>query len=376
MKKYFIICTFLFIVMNEQVESQKERVGITLKQTSYTENPDFVEFPPEVFSYRSVKDITEPVQMRLTEDEVDLSSVMQALERAKKSQHIGVLWKIKNIILPDFIHNIKTLCQQSNNIKKCIHKGEATLIKAFRDVGKELSSRVTYPYRYPDDISYFKKAFDSLDSECQKCTDLNVAFAIMKSPEAQYNQLYNKIKEKDKVCQKDIIHTLSNFIRFSMILPKKCQTVRDHPICKTILKDIEVLRNRFPDMTKLVYGEDVSEQTEAQGICLECSQVPETRIRWVRQFDFLEGLTSCSDLNLGEKKTHYLKRVYGGSYTIKKDSDKNYSVNLTMEFFPDTNYMGLVSREEVPDHYMKRAQGCMQKANERKCWAQMEKNCI
>ena len=365
MKKHFIICIFLFIFMHAQVKSQKERASITLKQTNYTENPDFIELPPETFSYRGVKDITAPVQMRLIEDEVDLSSVIQSLKRAKKSQYQGALWKIKNNF-KNLLHGVKVLCQQSGNIKNCIDKGNTTLIKAFRNVNKELSSRVTYPYRYPDDISYFKQAIDSLDSKCQKCTDLNVAFAIMKSPEAQYNQLYNKIKEKDKICQKDIIQTLSNFTRFSMILPEKCQTTRDHPICKTILTDINVLRNRFPDMTKLVYGEDVSEQTEAQSICLECSQMPGTGKRWARsQFDFLEGLTSCSDLNLGEKKTHYLERVYGGAYTIKKDSDKNYSVNLTMEFFPDTTYMGLVSREEVPDHYMKRVQGCMQRANEK-----------
>ena len=352
MKKYFI-CIFLLIFMHEQLEAQ-------------TESSDVIEFSPEVFSYRDVKDITEPVQMRWTENGLDLSSIVQSMERAKESQYRGALWKMADNFV-DLFHGVKVLCRQSSQPKNCIERGKKTLLEAYKDVDRELSSRVTYPYRYPDDISHLTQASDSLDSECPACTDLNVTFAIMKSSEAQYNQLYNKIKEKDKKCQKDIIHTLSNFMRFGMALPKNCQNDRNqsHPICKTILNDIEILRNRFPDLTQLVYEKDISEQTEAQSTCLECLQISRMGYyRWARsQFDFLEGLTSCSDLNVEEKRTHYLERVYGGSYTIKKDSDKNYSINLVMEFFPDSNYEGPVSREKVPDYYMEKVQDCMQEAN-------------
>ncbi|MDE0118652.1 MAG: hypothetical protein OXM55_01430 [Bdellovibrionales bacterium] len=60
-----------------------------------------------------------------------------------------------------------------------------------------------------------------------------------------------------------------------------------------------------------------------------------------------------------------MKKVYGGSYTIKKDSDKLYSVNLIIEFFPDSTYEGPVAREKVPDYYMEKVQSCMQDANKK-----------
>ncbi|MDE0118653.1 MAG: hypothetical protein OXM55_01435 [Bdellovibrionales bacterium] len=254
--------------MHEQVES-------------YTENSNVIEFSSEFFSYRGVKDITEPVQMSLIENEVDLSSIIQSMARAKGSQYRDALWQIKNRY-KDLLSSVKILCKQSNQSRNCILKANNTLIELFRDISEELSSRIIYPYRYPDldKVSYFKQAIDSLDLECPACTDLNIAFAIMKSPREQYNQLYNKIKNKDSVCQKDIINTLNNFIIFSMILPKKCQNEKDHPICKTILNDEKTLRNWFPDLTKLVYEEDISEQTEAQSICLECSQISGTGNKW------------------------------------------------------------------------------------------------
>ena len=76
--------------------------------------------------------------------------------------------------------------------------------------------------------------------------------------------------------------------------------------------------------------------------------------------------SECLELNPGQKK-----RIQSGNinsfkpYNIKRELDGSYSIPLNLRFSAADDYDGEVPKDQVPIHYMKKVQECMDQANQK-----------
>lgn len=363
----FISC-FIPIPLNAKVETNNLS---TLTQETLTKNPATAikEIPPEVFSFQGVQDLTSPVNMELRNGEVDISSVIQAIERIKESDYEQFLDMDRTFrtVFRRVRRTIRRFCRQTKNKRNCRRNSIKAFNKFRSNLYKEISDRLLYPSTHkPSDLAPFTQAIDFLDLNCKNCPNEEVADSIVKGSTAQYRQLYDKIKTKNKNCQKDILQTLVG--RFAIDrFPKSCLKTKNknHPICKKMLKDLEIAKERFSELVKLVYEEEV-QATEAQANCLECTLEHSEMLQTMR--DSLQALhesSQCLELKPGEEKTVLSDTAFQDSYTVKRELDGSYSVPLTLQFALDTDYDGPVPKEQVPDYYMEKVQKCIKQANQK-----------
>ena len=386
--KHFAGLIFLFVLIPQLVGAKDKNipkpsvsqpvtsVGAKDKSTpkpSMSQQVIRAEIPNIFFSFRGIENLTSSVKMELRNDEVDISAVIQAIDRIKESNYDNS--RDLSFIFSKVRDTVIDLCRQSQHDEEiCIETSTAKLNDFYKDLTEEMSDRILYPaLYYPPEDRYsdfnFIDAIDFLDSDCARknCFNRELAVSIIEDSKAQYSQLHEKIETKNKNCQKDILQAIVKRFKFHR-LPKAClkQENKYHIVCKNMLEDISTIRDRFSDLVGLAYEDEVL-TTEAQANCLEC--VSENGNEMLKTMsDLLKALnesSQCLDLNPGEEKTVYSGTGRHRSYTVKRTQDGNYSVPLTLEFFPDKDYEGPVSKEEVPDYYMDKVQKCIKQANQK-----------
>lgn len=368
-QKYFIFCfVFLFVLNPKIVESKDKTTDIDAsKQT------EMIEIAPMIFLFNGVEPVRSRIKMELIDDEANLSYVKQAFERVKES-HADNSVSI-NQASYDVSNKIEELCLKSENKENCVNNSIAKLRDIVNNIREEMSERILYPSSYTSMKSryklqaqdYLKKSINLLDNNCPlKCYSVDTAYVTMLGTEEKYSQLYNKIKHKNKTCQKDVLRGLAMDFRRAEV-PEKClqESNKSHPVCKNMLEDIHTVKDRILELAELIYGKDVLTSTEAQAICLECILVSGSKIfQTINELlKILEEQNQCLELQLGEEKVIHSDTGINQSYKVRRDSDGSYSVPLTLKFFPDEDYDGPVSKGEVSDYYMSYVQKCMKKAN-------------
>ena len=165
--------------------------------------------------------------------------------------------------------------------KKRKYSGENSLkcqieIYDTRDnVEKEISERITYPgwYSY-NKLERQEIKEDELDSDCTlDCGNSfeDSARTVIFSSQAEYFRLYNKIKNRNKSCQNNIMRNLD--YQLYRGIPKKClkRENKSHPVCKEMRDYVNTVRDRIGQLSELAYGPDVLKNTEAQMPCAECT---------------------------------------------------------------------------------------------------------
>ena len=208
---------------------------------------------------------------------------------------------------------------------------------------------------------------NNADSDCvQNCSDRNIAKAIRFVSQDKYHQLYNKIKHKSKNCQKSILEAFAKSLR-NEEFPQAClqDKNKNNPVCKTMLKDTKIVRNRFNSLAALVYRPEVLQATEAQASCLECIPKPSDNKKLNEVLDILDEQSQCLNLNPGEEKIIHSGTGLNKSYTVKREMNGSYVVPLTVQFSPDRDYDGPVPKEHVHDYYMTKVRDCINQANEK-----------
>ena len=330
------------------------------------------EIPPSAFDhFIGIKKPVSPVIIKLDSNKMDLSPVIQILEQVKKSHHDNYfkIRIIENDILSAAEHLCNTLSEKNRNM--CREDAYETFFTFLDNIKKERSERILYPRWYSNAKynieSYFPEAVSLLDSDCRSnCSHYTVIQEILFSSKTQYSQLYDRIKRKNKNCQNAIISGLAKNLT-KIRLPKKClqKENKNHPVCKDILKYLNATaRERFSALAELAYGEEVLKTTEAKAPCFDCAIKSDEKSNEL--FDFvntLEEQSQCFDLKTGEEKIVHSGTGLSESYTVQKEPDGSYSVALNLQFLPDEDYDGEISKDHVPQHYMEKAQKCMKQAN-------------
>ena len=228
------------------------------------------ELPPEVFSFQGVEDLLFPVKIELKDDKVDLSSAIQSINRIKQSYYRNT--RNKDGAFEAVFERVKLLCAKSKNEDNCQSNSMEELESVYQNIEKEMSKSILYPRWYREDNQKFTEALNALNSRCAaSCTNYDIADSIVEKSDAEYRQLYDKIKSKNEDCQKNILQAVAKSYSFYSF-PKKCleEGNKRHPVCDNMLKIINTAKNRFVELVQLVYGEDVLVSTEARTICLEC----------------------------------------------------------------------------------------------------------
>lgn len=392
-KKYliFLICSFFF--MSEWVGAKSQatdtRIGLswdTIERDSPLKDASLgikLEIPFNT-GFRGVNILPASVTLIVKKNEIDLASVAQGIDLVTRSLHDN---------LPQFdafFSHIRSrkenLCKDNTyfrNFPICdneqLTRKFNTSLNLFRnDIEARVSDRILYPYEYNLDKPYaqdfFNRAINLLDTDCpQTCSNTDIAKAIRFSSEEEYQQLYDKIKNKDQNCQKSILEAFAKSLT-NEEFPKACQDTKnkDQLVCKKMSKDIETISSRFKELVDLTYGLEASQTTEAQAYCLEC-ELQSSNIRSLNDFlDILDKGNKCLDLNSEEEKTIYSSTGLK-PYTVKKEADGSYSISLTMQFSSAEDYNGLIPSNQVPDHYMQKAQECLQQAPQKMVGPENEK---
>ena len=312
-----------------------------------------------------------PVKITLKNNEVDLSSLIPSLEIIKKS-HFNNSTVIEEGIIPIISEKIKNLCRKTPIPNTCEQKANTEVRENIDRIYQELENHILYPDNYfPTSNAlrkaFFKKALDFLDSDCLgSCDDLFLTEAIKYSSEEEYSQLYDKIKATDENCQKNILSSLSKNLKDEQF-PKKClqKKHKDHPVCESMSKEIDIIRSRVLEMGERIYGPDFLKTTEAKAFCLDC--IEGSNNNDINIFsDLISDInehSQCSNLNLNQEKTIYSGTGLHSSYKLKKQSGNTYSIPLNLKFTASEDYDGKVPKDQVPEHYMQKVQQCINKAN-------------
>ena len=342
--------------------------------------------PLEDFYLRGVEFPSSPVKITLRGNEVDMSSLIPALELVKESPYDNFFF-LERFVFPKTSEKIRSLCKNSNLPSDCEEKANTELRGTLDRIYQELENEILYPVKYfsigSERMSgLFQKGMDVLGSDCRgKCDDYGLTGAIRYSSQEEYAQLYDKIKNTDEKCQRNILNTLGKALE-GKEFPRRCleEENKKHPVCESMSKDIDIVRGRVLELAELAYGPGVLKTTEAKAPCLDCVDSAKGENISLNLFsnlihNFSEGEHSqCSELEPGQEK-----RIYSGtmlnhcSYNIKKAQDGTYSIPLSLKFSADENYDGDVSKDQVPGDYMKRVQNCLNKANEKMLGSDGEK---
>ena len=298
---------------------------------------------------------------------MDISSLFQILEQIKKSHHNDSfdIMEVVSAFSREAIKLCRTKTLSEENSLKC----QIEIYDTRDNVEKEISERITYPgwYSY-NKLERQEIKEDELDSDCTlDCGNSfeDSARTVIFSSQAEYFRLYNKIKNRNKGCQNNILRNLGNELYLG--IPERClkRENKSHPVCKDMLNYVNTIRDRMRQLSELAYGRDVLKNTEAQMPCTECAINSESEHPLLDFFNTLNEQSQCFDLEPGEEKiVHPGTRLYKhGSYTVQRKPDGSYSIALNLQFLADEDYDGEVPKDQVPQHYMKEVQKCIKQAN-------------
>ena len=357
-------------------------------QSGISLNPSFLNF--ELFSLQSSdKKITltlagntvdlsldEKITLTLAGNTVDLSLLESALETVKQSSY-DVFAYVDGELKENITELIrKSLCPQAKNPVTCWRIATQELQNIINETVGDIKDIIYYPDSYtpisgaPKTFKRAMKLLESSDPCNTGCQHSKISKAVHYGSEQEYSMLRDKIKDKGKKCQQDILSNLSTILE-DQRLPEKClqEENKNHTVCSNMLKDLSTWRERVTDLMEMAYGPDILSATSAQAPCTDCELAKINReiSNLPGLINDLEEQSQCSDPKPGEQKIVHSdtspNKSYNESYTVKKEPDGSFSIPFYIDFSVSENYDGDVPRSQAPAHYMAKTQQCLKKAN-------------
>ena len=312
-------------------------------------------------------------QVILTGNEMDISDLVSGIERATQPYH-----DIFHYINTDLKKQIMTtlinpLCQQAENPDLCQQNTRQKLQSAINNLGEKLSNGIFYPEGYPP-IGSVQGEFTSAMKLLEECTnqcasDYIIPTALISGTDAEYSQLYDEIKIKNKNCQKNILGQIEKKLG-EIKIPEPClqEENKNHIVCKTTLQHIKIIQTRIFALTELAYGFDALKHSSVT-FCFECKFLRKTNdnINFIELLEHLEEQIQCSTLEPRQQKKVYVNTspTANRSYDLKREADGNYSVTFNLKFSEGGDYDGPVPPEHVHEYYAHEIQKCMDVANQK-----------
>lgn len=312
-------------------------------------------------------------QVILTGNEMDISDLVSGIERATQPYHD--IFHFINTDLKEQImaKMINPLCQEAENPDLCQQSTRQKLQVAINSLGEKLSEGVFYPEEYwpiGSSKAHFKASMDFFKKECpDQCTSNIVATALLYGTDAEYSQLYDKIKNRSDLCQKNILESTEKQLG-RITMPKEClnEENKNHVVCETISQHVQTIQTRIFALTELTYGFDALKHSVVT-FCFECKFLERTQenTNFLELIGHLEDQIQCSTLEPGQQKRVYANTfpTNNESYDLKRETDGSYSVTFNLKFSADSDYDGPVPPEHVHAYYVDKVQKCMDVANQK-----------
>ncbi len=319
-----------------------------------------------------------PKKVVLKNDKLDLTPILNELKRIGTESKffadtsflfsLSFIWEVQLSVICR-LNNTKPTSK--NNCKKqALSDFEAVIT----DIKKAQAKKILFPPRYrpiwkknSKEYPYFNQAKQALDKSetCDaKCRAFSISQTIMWGNSAQFQQLSDKIKNKDKTCQKNIVDTLTDTLEKAHF-PKKCEesSNKSHPVCQDMLKSLPVLKNRVLKLTNIAYGSDATQAQFANALCRPDGTLKESFNHPEKILDFIRIIQNQC---WGSMADGSQKMILTGAdnknqkYLLKKDKDGNYAITFPMIYVKGEGYDG---PPDVDGHYRKKVQNCLKEAS-------------
>ncbi len=352
LSSHFYIYTILFIFIWTFL--------ISFSEESFAQNSISYTF------FRDVRGISQEEKEKrytisLRNGKVDLSDFLNNAKRILQSS---------NYENGDFIHRIlniikessSDLCQLTTNeqIKTtCVEDVENSILEAQNQFLDQQSRRILYPENYTRiGVGYqeFERIKERLSSHCpsQNISNFRAILILRDGSPAQYEEMLNMICKNQRDCLQEVFDRLVRLIA-NLKIPSDCYRRSDHPICQKIISDYAIRERRL-----IALATQINPSNDA--IFDVCSIRSGGFSRLQDYIDSLENDIMCSDYTIGETRN---VRVRGNDYVVTKESDKNYTIPLSLSFHPADDYDGQVTENQVHSHYFNRVKGCIDRINPR-----------
>ena len=236
---------------------------------------------------------------------------------------------------------------------------------------QSMAEHILYPSKYHPiseqgvEDALFQKASKILDSECaDTCGHHSLYQSLIKGSQEQHQTLYDKVKGKNKQCQKALLNRAAHALSKEPF-PTPClnEENKTHPVCKNIIKNTDIIQARISKLINLTYGPEPLSDIEAKAPCLNCTLNTEgiNDNPFENLIKSLEEQSQCPELNPGETKEIDSNADFNASYSLKQEEDGSYSITFPVNFYFDEDYDRPLSR---PDYYMDKVQECLAEANQ------------
>ncbi len=367
-KKYFFI---YLVIYSGFVYAQNYFYSPTGKK--YTPEPSYDSI--EKLPWYWIEDVkfNFPKTIKANNSRLNLSPVLNELKRIStesKYYQNNSLFSLKQYFKTVFSH----ACRRQISVNNCVKQAMDDYNKAVDDIKKAQAKKILFPDGYRSiwqkdskehpSFKFAKKALDKSSSCASKCKSFSISKAIIFGNSAQFQQLSDKIKTKDKACQKNIVNQLAD--NFNAIhFPKKCEerSHRWHAVCREILKSLPVIKNRVAGIINMAYGAGATQAVSADTLCHPDGSLKNDVNSPLQILNFIKKVQNqCGDITSGSQKTVITggTGMRKGSYNLNKDHDGNYSITFPMVFEKGEGYDGPLN---VDSHYRKKVQNCLKEAS-------------
>ncbi len=300
----------------------------------------------------------------LRNGKVDLSDFLNDAEQILQSSNYENGRFINDTLNIIKEQSISDLCHQMTNeqIKTaCIEDVENSILEAQNQFLDQQSRRILYPedYNHIGNVRYqeFERVKKRLSSRCpsQNISDYDVIRVLRDGSPAQYEEMIQTLCNNQRDCLQEVFMRLVERISISEI-PSNCYRRSDHPICQKIISNYSAIERRLTALATQINPSN-------DAIFDICSIRSSEFSRLQDYIDSLENDIMCSDYTTGE--TRNVQGDLFRNYVVTKESDKNYTIPLSLSFHPADDYDGQVPENQVHSHYFNRVKGCIDRINTR-----------
>ena len=185
--------------------------------------------------------------------------------------------------------------------------------------------------------------------------------------------MVNRLKDLETSCLKQAGHAVTENLQSHTVYEKpdnqsSCRYITnrdDKARCYQLQNDYKIIQERISSLTHFI-REDETPLVSRSSTQLEDIANNNSLTSQISLFKRdLEDHQSCRDYAIGEERIKSSTGYGGGGYTIKRESNDNYTASLFIEFVPSVFYDNedVPRRDQVQNHYRQMAQSCIDQAN-------------
>ena len=355
------ICGFSLTAMSQEVEVRQYDVAFLLR---------------EIKGVPEQSDLQEPFYIRLENNQVNLSSFFQKANTLLNQSDTDNTY-FMNRDFDSILAYSQELCDRnlraSDQTDDCKSNAEVMIETQRTQMLERQSRRILLPRFYRENTmpseNKVRESIDEINNYytnrkgCRPSYCIDHLDTLLYGSSTHYRQVLDILNESraTKSCFTSIFEEIAEeyWIDPFSSMPSTCQGLRgsDKTVCDQMQSDFRHVTNRIGDMIK-----EIQPNKDEVHLSLSCYSSNALLSGLKDVLSEIETSTmSCENYATGESRSPQHHQNWGGTYSIKKEADGNYTVTIPIVFSPnDDEYDGDVPTDQIHPHYLQRAQECLQ----------------